>query len=290
MTEHAPIQIVEQKKNRRRGAIWASAGLGLALVVGATLATYTDSEWLKVDGGLGTGENDAINLQIGDDDLDFDSAVPTDMTGLAWQDTSRDGKTPDGQTEWGLTITQPLNFPGTADLMPGWSAKKTVYLRNSEKAPLDLFFQLVLNQCDTQTNYVFKHLKYSLDIQRAIPKTDGPNDFDHWTVVKTITATRPPSACVTGKDQTSEVSALSWKLDAGEQNFLPGSNGVDGKAGGTDDGHFGVLKVTITLTFDPAFNSASDAAFGQDWQDYLANQEDLDVFMQFGANKHATSA
>jgi len=286
MTEHAPIQIVEKKKNRRRAAIIGSVGLGVAVLAGATLAAYIDSEWVSAE-QVGTGLG-VINLQIGsektfkwseltDERHDFTSGDETSTPGVddgGWKDTGLDGQ-PDGPLEWGtnVTVSAPLALEGTTDTQPldpkGWqSASQTFYLRNSEASDLDIYVRLHAPDADPKaedenkamaSKAIFNHVQYMLAVEPALLGGGSGTVFDRWSGTLAYVSDLPSSG--------SEATQTPFKKM--HENLAK-------------DG--GLLKVTVTLMFHESFN---DGTFENDWTTYLEKgQPDVNLLLEFAAVHH----
>ncbi|MDR1824682.1 MAG: SipW-dependent-type signal peptide-containing protein [Bifidobacteriaceae bacterium] len=133
-----PLVVVEKSKRRRAAGIIAASAMGLALVTGATIAAFQDTEWVKP--GDGNGYTAArFNLQIAQGIDEYDLTT----TSTNWQDTARVAGVPDGPHEEAAAVVAPLELGEADALVPDVFRNTTFYLLNDGTSNQSLTFKMV---------------------------------------------------------------------------------------------------------------------------------------------------
>jgi hypothetical protein len=140
MATHAnhPVVVREQPNRRRFAGVLGSLSLGVALVAGATVAAFVDSEYGSLlgdsDGTLKTG---TYNIQI--------STLAPGTDGQEWKDTAyaSNGQYPTASDNLAADTGKPVELQlNTTKLVPGEPLSTTFWVRNdaysSEKTSLKL--------------------------------------------------------------------------------------------------------------------------------------------------------
>ncbi|MDR2567122.1 MAG: hypothetical protein LBC97_13905 [Bifidobacteriaceae bacterium] len=142
MATHAnhPVVVREQPNRRRFAGVLGSLSLGVALVAGATVAAFTDSEYGRLlgdnNGNLTTGK---YNIQI--------STLEPGEPGQEWKDTAYalDGIYPTAPDNLANDTASPVALQlNTAELVPGEALSTIFWVRNDSYSSEDTSLKLRL--------------------------------------------------------------------------------------------------------------------------------------------------
>jgi predicted ribosomally synthesized peptide with SipW-like signal peptide len=133
-----PLVVQEKSKRRRAAGIIATSAMGLALVTGATIAAFQDTEWANPSNGNGYTAA-RFNLQI----VDTIDENDVSKTGTAWKDTAQQAGVPDGPHEAAASVVAPLALGTNDALVPDVFRTTTFYLTNDGTSNQTLTLKLV---------------------------------------------------------------------------------------------------------------------------------------------------
>ncbi|MDR1807738.1 MAG: SipW-dependent-type signal peptide-containing protein [Propionibacteriaceae bacterium] len=207
MTNRSPIVIATTEKRGRRAGLVAAAATGFALLLGGTLAAWTDSEWINASDNGGFSLTDAdYNLQISKTALSQGALAST----LTWADTSEDDQTADGPFE--TSLTQKFSLGQTSHLLPGWQETSRFHLKNASTAAKTSLSVLipagsVTGEAATATAHVKDYLTFDITVQ--VPTIDNGGYVTGWTKGTELTG-QTLSQLATAQELVAVLDAGEW--------------------------------------------------------------------------------
>jgi predicted ribosomally synthesized peptide with SipW-like signal peptide len=243
------VAVVEKKKNRRSAAI-ATGAVALALAVGATLASWTDSEWLKTGANgvdVGTDATNRFNLKISsysvDEDTEFDPKAEStsdfvkSFVETGYQNPLTGGRSVAADGAFESSVQEAVELGDMVNAKPGDTIEKTIYLWNDSTYYAKLDARLVRAAVRNPVDSPFEsYLTVDFDVYRPTVD-DTTKKITNWTTINDA-VTRPTFAA-----DPSYVSLVTQQNAIGPGKFV---------------------KVVVTVTFDEnaSLNSSPSAVQG----------------------------